>query len=773
MSGAPIVMPLAYGFVNLALLGGLGLVAAPIIIHLLSRRQYQRLPWAATRFLLEAEKKNRRRVRFEQWLLVALRCLAMALLALLVARPFVQPGLLASLLAARSAGDCIILLDDSASLGHRAGPENDFAALRSAALRLLSWMRDESPGERVTLYIASQPDQPLAGPLALDDAGLSELRNRCEKLVARPLPAAPRRVLERIAAGVRAAGGLSAAHVYIFSDFQRSEWSDAAAAPAFEPLRELSPQQIRVLLIAGGQAPRDNLAIAEFAAARPQWIAGVSAQVTARVLNHGRRTRSNLTLQIEVDGAAIPPIPLDALQPGQERLISAEITVASEGFHELSVSLGNVDGLDWDNTRRLALRAKPALSLLVVNGQPDAARALDEVYLLQAALAPPGALASGNQLETIEPAELESADLRRFDAVLLCNVATLGEAALSGLRRFVREGGGLALFMGDQIEDPAEFNRAFFADGQGPLPLPITARVVRAADAEVGIYRAVEHPLVSMLDARGASADWLQFRAYLTTDESAGPQSEGSPAARVLARFSDREQTPAITEREFGLGRAVFFASSADLAWNNWAQAVDGSYVVWLLELTQHLARREASPLSFDAGQRLSLVARSESAAGATFRPPNYPESPAAEGLLREFEQAGVASVAFEGPLADQLGIWRVEHSTGGTSETWPLSVNLDPIESNLASAAASELDRLLGTVPHEYVADVENFLAGSSQRRIELWPAVLAALLLTLLGEQALAWWFGLPRTARGSGAAGQPRAAWLGRGNGSRANT
>ena len=71
---------LAAGFVNPALLGGLGLFLVPIIIHLLSRRHHRRVEWAAMRFLLEADKENRRRVRFEQWLLLALRCLVMVLL---------------------------------------------------------------------------------------------------------------------------------------------------------------------------------------------------------------------------------------------------------------------------------------------------------------------------------------------------------------------------------------------------------------------------------------------------------------------------------------------------------------------------------------------------------------------------------------------------------------------------------------------------------------------------------------------------------------------
>ena len=77
-------------------LGGLA-VLSPIVIHLLNKRRFKIVNWAAMDFLFEAEKKNRRRVQIENLLLLLLRCLAMLLIGLLLARPFL-PSSVASLL---------------------------------------------------------------------------------------------------------------------------------------------------------------------------------------------------------------------------------------------------------------------------------------------------------------------------------------------------------------------------------------------------------------------------------------------------------------------------------------------------------------------------------------------------------------------------------------------------------------------------------------------------------------------------------------------------
>src|SRR5580658_9210940 len=60
---------------------GVGAVAIPLVIHLINRRRYKIVPWAAMRFLLAAQKQTRKRMRIEQILLLLVR---MAILALIL-----------------------------------------------------------------------------------------------------------------------------------------------------------------------------------------------------------------------------------------------------------------------------------------------------------------------------------------------------------------------------------------------------------------------------------------------------------------------------------------------------------------------------------------------------------------------------------------------------------------------------------------------------------------------------------------------------------------
>src|SRR5213592_4088856 len=89
------------------------LISAPIIIHLINRMRFKRIRWAAMEFLLKAQKRNRRRLIIEQLLLLALRCLLVALAGLLVLR-FV--GFSWANLQGKSTLH-LVLLDDTPSMG--------------------------------------------------------------------------------------------------------------------------------------------------------------------------------------------------------------------------------------------------------------------------------------------------------------------------------------------------------------------------------------------------------------------------------------------------------------------------------------------------------------------------------------------------------------------------------------------------------------------------------------------------------------------------------
>ena len=75
-------------FLNATMLFGLGLLALPVLLHLLNRGRSHTVPWGAMDFLLRSIALRNRRIRFEEALLLAMRCLLLTLLVLAMARPF-------------------------------------------------------------------------------------------------------------------------------------------------------------------------------------------------------------------------------------------------------------------------------------------------------------------------------------------------------------------------------------------------------------------------------------------------------------------------------------------------------------------------------------------------------------------------------------------------------------------------------------------------------------------------------------------------------------
>ena len=68
------------------MLFALPLIALPVIIHLINQRRYQTMPWAAMMFLLAANRMSRGYARIRQWLILAMRVLALAALLFAVSR---------------------------------------------------------------------------------------------------------------------------------------------------------------------------------------------------------------------------------------------------------------------------------------------------------------------------------------------------------------------------------------------------------------------------------------------------------------------------------------------------------------------------------------------------------------------------------------------------------------------------------------------------------------------------------------------------------------
>src|SRR5262249_53239244 len=141
---------------------GAGAISIPIIIHLLNRRRYKIVVWAAMRFLLNAQKQNSRRLRIEQILLLAVRCMLVALLvfAMAAVMPWMETAWAkiwpdgGGPATPRSAQTHhLLVLDGSLSMNVQQDGKSYFDAARELAIRKI----DQWPaGDRFTILLMKE-----------------------------------------------------------------------------------------------------------------------------------------------------------------------------------------------------------------------------------------------------------------------------------------------------------------------------------------------------------------------------------------------------------------------------------------------------------------------------------------------------------------------------------------------------------------------------------------------------------------------------------------
>src|SRR5690606_19244817 len=123
--------------------------------------------------------KHKQRLRMEQWLLLALRCLIMLLIGLALADPIRQAAAAGGFGLQGRGRMVVLVIDDSlssqvevaATASNTAGSAADSAAVRvrfdelkARAVQLLSTLK---PEDRVSLWLASAPVRPIIATATL------------------------------------------------------------------------------------------------------------------------------------------------------------------------------------------------------------------------------------------------------------------------------------------------------------------------------------------------------------------------------------------------------------------------------------------------------------------------------------------------------------------------------------------------------------------------------------------------------------------------------
>src|SRR5262245_60415152 len=143
------------------LLGGLALLAVPILVHLATREKPKHLRFPAFRFLRQKYHSNQRKLQLQHLFLLALRMLLIALLCLGLARPQISGENLGFLGRSRPLA-AVLIFDTSPSMEYENGRATRLEEARRRALELL----EEFPsGSRVAILDSAERGGEFAGSL--------------------------------------------------------------------------------------------------------------------------------------------------------------------------------------------------------------------------------------------------------------------------------------------------------------------------------------------------------------------------------------------------------------------------------------------------------------------------------------------------------------------------------------------------------------------------------------------------------------------------------
>lgn len=664
---------------------GLAAVAIPLLVHLVQRERRDPVAFPSLMFLERTPAPFTSRRNLRDPLLFLLRALAVIALALAFARPVFGPRPSAAGADVRRR-DVVLLLDRSFSM--RIGDR--WTRARAVVDSVIATL---APGDRMTLVPFDRRARAVTaatGDVATLRSALALLRPGDESTRLAPAISVAQQRL--------AAGDAPRKVLVVVSDFQRSGWdlTDDARMP---PGTEVVPVDI------AGAVPALDRAVRAVDVRRDRRPGPVQMIVSARLANVGPAVRG-VPVRLEVGGRLMEERTIDLPRDGGASVTFAAVPAPPDPVPARVVLAA--DSLPGDDAFHFLLNQAPALPVLLVEGRasPFLTRALS--------------IGDAPAFDVISraPSRVTPGDLTGRRLMILADGAFPTGLGAARVLRFVEEGGGVIVALGDQTSA-----RAWPAAARPLIPGEIRPAIDRAG-ANGAVLGALDqrHPALALLSGpRAGDLSAARFYKYRSVDTTAG----------ILARFDDG--TAALTEHVLGQGRVLTFGSTFDGIWNDLPRQPA------FLPLVQQLARYAASWR--DAPRALEI--------GASIRPSDL-TSDVSAAVTRWTASAPSGERSTVGgeaaPAALELGEAGVhELRPGGSPGARPLLVaaNIAPAELDFAASDVLRLTAALTSSTAEagtaaLNAEAET-LADREARQSTWWYLLLAAVLL-LVAESVVA---------------------------------
>lgn len=628
-------------FRNPWLLAGLAGVLIPVILHLIRRQAAKPYDWGAMRFLFDTVAARRKRMEWEDFLLMIARCLLIALIALALARPFVPPnshipwlfvlplGLLgiaalggsfvlssgkwkwlmrlAALLMIGGAGflvwqeknlnlkrfqtserrDVAIVIDGSTSMLLR---KDGRTAFERAVEEAKQFVKEAPKGTAFSVVLGGPAPELKTGTPLTHRADVLEVLENLEPV------GGPFRAHDALGMATLslAEGRGSSKDLVVFTDTQRIGWqfdsttSWSNLGDAWDGLPEGAKPRLLLRSFAPPEMLR-NVSVTGIELSRE--VVGTDREVAIRVTieNTGTEAVTPGLMRMTVGSEELEPKGLGQMTPGESSILDYRYQFKEVGPQVIQVELDGNDDLAGDDVAERAIWVKKTLPVLIVEGNAGASFFQRAGGYLALALAP----VSGKEESFIDPRVIHAAALTREEisndaVIILADVNRLPASAATRISDFVVNGGGLWVIAGPKI-DPK-----FYQEWRGGDGLVMPMKLGEMTLPEKGVQAApgsFDHPVLRLFkDEAGQDLGEGVIDGYRASSDLI----EGALAA---ARYSDGEIF--LATRNYGSGRVIVTTTALDARMGN--LPARPSFVPFVHEMTNWLAGGQTVDLNVRA----------------------------------------------------------------------------------------------------------------------------------------------------------------------------
>ncbi len=524
-------------FIHLGfMIAGAAAMTLPIWIHLLLRQRAKVMEIGSIRFVKHVVRRTKSRQRIQRWLLLSLRALAVLLLGLLFARPY-----LPDTPADGRTREVAVLIDRSASMS--AEHEDGRTAIKNAARRASKYI--DTLGDQAIVHIG------LFDASGVQSISLSELEDVKAVSTGTRFDDAFAWATDLLAASDRADRSL-----LLLSDLQRSAMGQLNLS--------MFPPDVAVRIEDPAPSVTQNLAIETAIPTQVELRPGIPISISVRVLNGGEFPVTDVTVTAKLKGTEdFEAEQVLSLAAGERKTIEMKLPIDAPGIYRGVVLIDREDAFPWDNQRFVALEAKHPDRLLLIDGDPGRASWENATYFVETSLRLQTPVGDGAP-RTFEVERLVwdqgsgFPDLAGFRLIFIANIGRFTARDADRLKDFLEQGGNVLWFVGERttnaVLDPIA-NSGMIGSTQF---LPAIDTIGNVTDFDRN------HPALSVFadpqhgDLRGMSTRRLV------------PIETLDPDATILLRS---RRWPLVVSHETGNGHFVLVMTSADRSWSDWPQS--------------------------------------------------------------------------------------------------------------------------------------------------------------------------------------------------------